>query len=694
MAYEFAGFDEGPKKTGAQKAKISFGNYKFAGFDEGPGSQGSDASLGPPQEESDLWWTGRNLAQSPFRAVAGVAGFPTDVARTFAKEAGIRGIERLKVPEEIRRATENMNPGPLISYLQQMAQEGKEMETEPVPVGLGSQDIMEGFSPLIGKQREGDWLSSGISQVLPFVATGGMPTIANLLRSGLMAGSAAAGSYLGGKTGGYLGKKVGFPETGELLGGAAGAIAGMHGTAKGVAYLKNRPSKLFKALDKKRQMQLDQIESGYERALDRIEAEHVGSKKSLDLKAKKLRAEYDKQKGIVDAHYDQIEQQHQQQLEALDNKQQQLEAGHEQIAIKNEGLEDVISGNIQQHKTKGSKLYNALGKILDTVYGGDLIIEVGNIAKDLEVAVEDSLRSAPKPTIDAVKGLIDGIGYDARSGKISVRAAKAHMNNLGKRGFESGEAGTTKSAARVLRKTLHDKVFKELEAYPDVHNVWQEANEAWSAAEDLSKNRTRMKQEYIKKTQRSKAKLIREKAKIANERKKLTNKFKKQVKAEVDKSKEKLGQEMKIRMEEEYSSPQKAITEQAQKAKTKALREKKAQLREYHGPPETGTKTEELVKAVAKKAGWQATGTAIGHIVGTLLGLPTGAKTLLSLGGGAVGHAAKVWRAVRSVMKEHPDIYKSWKNGVNEAYRGNLAPLHTIVPMIDSMIKNGKDKKG
>lgn len=643
-------------------------------------------------EESWGSYITRNVAQVPGRVATGALGLPGDVIQAVGRDIGAN--KRLKVPREVEE-----NPFLLPGYLEKLREEKQPYQFEEVSPGIGSQQLQQ-VLPEYLQPREGDYLGEALSYIAPFGIMSGLRSL-NMLRSGalpplselarsLMGGAAkssilGAGAYggaqLGAAGGRQAGEFVGLPETGETLGGALGFGLGAKTAAKGLAYIAEPPTKLIRAADKEGKAALEKAHKQYEAKIDAAEAEFKGSEAELQQLKKELQATHEQRLKQIEQQKNLLQEDIVNNEEAFKNEVDNLEDSHQDIVHKVQEQIDVYPEQVEQLRRKSQDFYNQTKNILNEKYGGDLKVEVPALVSKLEEAKKEGFKSTAKHVKEATEAMVEDVSGDIKNGKISINDAKIHLENLGKRGFGSGEAPIIKSVAKSFRRILHDAVFDRLKEYPELRQSWLAANRAYQEASDLHSAIPDLERNLKKQIARSAQQK-------QYQMKKLTRDYKAE-QSSIKRAINDLGKgepDITQAIEEKITKPLTAASETLERQKTLASRKLGEAKREYAGD-RRGSQAEQIIKVGARRFGPQSLGAVFARIVASSLNAPAGLRELATLGGGAVGYAARIWRQVRNIAKENPSLYKKYTSAVKEAYKGNLGPLANVTELIGAALQ-------
>jgi len=645
-------------------------------------------------KESWASYIPRNVAQVPGRVATGVLGFPGDVMQAFGRDIGAN--KRLKVPREIEE-----NPFLLPGYLEKLREEKQPYQFEEVAPGIGSQQLQQ-LLPEYLRPREGDYLGEALSYMAPFGITPALKglnllrsgafqstpglakaLIGGLTKSGIMGAGAYGGSQLGATAGKGIGESIGLPETGETLGGAVGFGLGSRAAAKGLAYLQEPPTKLIRAADKEGKKALERAHVEYEAKIDAAEAEFKNNERALANKKQELQVEHEQRLRNIEQQREQLEQSIVNTEERLKNNIDSLENAHQDLVVKLQQEADALPDRVEQMLVESEGLYDLTENILNEKYQGDLKVEVPNFKERIEEAQKEGFKSTAKNVKTATQFMVDDLLDDIKNGKMSIRDAKLHLTNLGRRGFQSGEAPIIKSVAKSMRKILHESIFDSLQQHPDLRQSWLEANKMYQEASNLDTSIPRMEREFKKQVGRSAQQMKYKKGKLAREHKGQQDAIKRAIR-DLGKG---VGELDLSAIEQEVGRAK----EKMAREKTLAARELARQKRSAAGDVR-GSQAEQILRAGVRRFGLQSLGATFAGVVASALGIPGGLRQLATLGGGAVGYSARIWKQVRSIAKTNPDLYIKYKSAVNEAYKGNLGPLANVTQLIGAELGQKRKK--
>lgn len=644
------------------------------------------------QPESKLGYTVRNVAQVPGRVVTGLAGAPLDILKSVTKDLGLpQKIQKLQVPDEVEN-----NPFLLPAYLNQLQEAGQEMQFKPVEVIPGSKQLQE-MLPSYLQPRQGDVLGAALSYLAPLGASralgglssltgGGLPALLKGLpigvaRTALEALGAYGGAQLGGVAGKELGGLVGFPETGQELGGAAGTIAGIRGAQKGLSYIKNIPTRTLPSkIQEKFEAQESGIEKSYQNALKNLEKSTKLTEKELGARKERLKDKYN------------------QQLDALKTKKQEIESKYQsqQEQIKKsveeqQGALEERKEKLPQGAEKFQELYDKYDKnvtdVLNKKYGGDVDVAVPNLWKRVKADVQERIKNLPETVQKKItrqgQQVLRAINED---GSISFKDARQRMKNLGKMSkyarsiYETPAPDSFKDAARSLRAIINEEITAGMERYPEVLSNWKKANQAYVDKQNFKYNLKNIERELTKEQKQVAAHGKTESSALQKE-------MSQQLLEEVKKPETAAAKEINKQIKEAFSEPLKELKQSQQKEISRLGRQRALDQAEIR----------RIEKDLIAPEGWKkrltpgGIGYGIAELVTRALPFPGWVKSLMKVGGALAGEVTRQKQYLNKIGNYYPEVKADWRNAVHAGAKGNWKPMAAVIRKID---KGEQPQKG
>ena len=609
----------------------------------------------PIEQESNLRWTGRNLLQTPGLTISKMLGAPVDVGRRLKKEWFGESKEDILRRDEPEKLEEGLQAARKVAeQFGYMSPRQMDEAMEQARQGItlpGTQEIMGSLPFGLGATREGDWLSHYASNVLPFLATPQIATLPGLLRQGLLAGTTLGGGYLGGTAGRAIGQEFGKPETGEILGGFLGGTAGMKVGQKAHGYLKKLPTNVFpEMIDTKYDSQELAVRDKYDKQRSSMADKHVGSTDELNKKFALLNKQFESDVSVINIERNKLKQRTKKEVDKITSERESLS---EQI----EGYENI-----------SSEFYDKVDNKINNIHGGDIRIEVPGLLKKTDGLKEKYIPATTEAEMSSIIKLIEKTEDLVRDGKASFRKLYQASKMHGKRSYKS--EGFLYDAAKDLRGLLQDEIYTGLKPYRELRSEWGEGIKYSHKQKDLARNRIKIEKSLTAKAN----KLNKDLGYVISED--ITPKqqdIKKQYIADTDAIK----------------AEQKALKAGGieQQKMLKASEQTELDWIEKQRVPVPRTHAEKFVDGIARQGiKWAPRSIGAGIIEGITyaLGLPAGTRHLLSLGGGLVGEALRQFKVLRSVLKNHPDLHKSYIAAVKQLQKGHPQDLVGLIPRIAS----------